>query len=224
MRKFEKSIMPICIFFLCISLIGCSKISRLTGKENGGKGKYVDVENTFKIGKKKVNHLGEKIKIAQPTARDDKNIGYESVVQKAIIVNTPAEEGITTDKLLAASYYKTQEEPISIEVEKSAESNMVLCDLDITNINVDEHNISTFSLVSEDEKKEMQLVGYPTFFSNAQSSDSSKYYHFTLLRGQTLSVRIGWYIDLDDYERENLYLAANFGGDEDYVSYIKLEL
>jgi hypothetical protein len=48
---------------------------------------------------------------------------------------------------------------------------------------------------------------YPVYFSNAGAGDA--YYHYTLPVGETMSARVGWYVDLTKYDKSSLFLIFN---------------
>ena len=47
----------------------------------------------------------------------------------------------------------------------------------------------------------------PVYFSNAGAGDA--YYHYKLPVGETMSARVGWYVDLTKYDKSSLFLIFN---------------
>ena len=99
------------------------------------------------------------------------------------------------------------------------EIQFLLADLTIRNNELPEElNISSLELMyCEQSRTELSVrafypLPYPVYFSNAGSREgeySSEYYHYTLPAGESLSVRVGWYVDLTQYDKSSLFLIFN---------------
>lgn len=95
----------------------------------------------------------------------------------------------------------------------------LLVDLTIRNNEMpQELNISSLELTyCEPSQTDLSVhsfypLAYPAYFSNAgsrQGEYSSEYYHYTLPAGESLSVKVGWYVDLTKYDKSALFLIFN---------------
>lgn len=212
---------------LCIFLSACSQ----SGK--GGKKTKEDLKNTTQdipqtLQESKVHSLGETASLEVPTPQNPKNIEAQCTVKAAKLYKTPEEAGIDKTKVLTDGdlhYDLKTDMPTSLDVSKA---NFLLCDIVIKNIHMDlgDSNITKLSLVCLlPDKKELKLVGLPAYFSDSiDELDGSQYYEFQLPVGQTMDAKVGWWVDLKECKKEDLYLMYNYRGDKDRQQYWKLGL
>ena len=99
------------------------------------------------------------------------------------------------------------------------EEQFLLVDITIRNNEMpQELNISSLELTyCEPSQTDLSVrsfypLAYPAYFSNAgprSGEYSSEYYHYTLPVGESLSVKVGWYVDLTEYDKGSLFLIFN---------------
>lgn len=223
--------MCICICCCAILLVGCAMESPEDVKKRAEKNAaekealVVDTESDIYY------ELGENIEIMEPGNDQTDHVAFEYTVNSATIYNSPSEIGIEKESLAkTVSYYKglQPEMPESIEPETTINSKFLLCDITIKNINSQMNNITVFSLTYENENKELVMVGFPVYFSNPMNMES-KYYDYELLEGQSMTVQVGWMVDkdvleVDEIDEKRLFLVQQFGSDAKYMKTIALGL
>ncbi|WP_314064911.1 DUF5027 family lipoprotein [uncultured Vagococcus sp.] len=219
------------LFFLTfiLVLVACSKESELLVNEKYSKGddNSPPLSERFTLDKSKLAKIGESVSVKRPTMTDNQNIGFELIVNNATIYDNPAEAGIQQEELREVQIYDNEEQPEMVKVEDIVNGSILICELTLTNINEeDEPNIAFLSLVVEDDKQNLRLLTYPTYFASSVSEGEmdTKFFHFNLLKGQSIITKVGWPIDLKTLRQEQLYLVANFRGDDELMSYIDLQL
>lgn len=113
---------------------------------------------------------------------------------------------------------------------------LIVVEMTIENICVGaERNITSFSLLcadsAEDISDDTDVIDFfeapiPVYFSNPngqREGDNWKdYYFYNLPAGQSKNVKVGWYIDTDQFDLSKLYLVYNRYNDE-YKKYVKIE-
>ncbi len=221
--------MSVCI--LTSVLIGCASLKgRITGSDQAdGGGKPAGTVNVAdnSITKERTKQIGETFDAMGLKNENDTFVRLECTVKKAKLYNKPSEAGIDTDKLIQCDYYKKADEPELIPASISADSTMLLCDIEIKNIADDEPDATEFTLVSKNSKGDAEIVAYPNYFSQPENADT-QYYHFHLAKGSTQTVQVGWYLNLNDFKKENLYLATGFDSSSEngssVATYVKLDL
>lgn len=64
----------------------------------------------------------------------------------------------------------------------------------------------------------------PAYFSNPTGKrvgdDWKEYYDYKLPAGQTKTLKVGWYVDTEQYDEQNMYLTFDY---DEYQKYIKIE-
>ena len=122
-------------------------------------------------------------------------------------------------------YDMDTEMPVPLDTSKVS---FLLCDVKIKNINLDldQLNITALDVVClTADGNELRHTGLPAYFSEASDELSGqKYYDYELSAGQSMDAKIGWWIDLGQCKKENLYVMYNFGGDLDTQRLWKLDL
>lgn len=206
----------ICLFCLCMSLTGCRQLKdriiapRDSNSTNGETTNDIDI---ISFDSHKVHTLNEAISIWDPTPQDPDNTGFECTVTNATLFPTAAESGVSKNDMLDKVGWNYTSSPDTLSVvsaDEAYDAPFLLCDIDMKNINFsDEPNITILSLVYVTPDNEVIEIGSPLYFSNAMTHDplSSKYYHFNLLKGQTASMQIGYYVNLEELDKTRLYLA-----------------
>ncbi len=191
--------------------------------------KSEETQNRKMFQKDKVVGLGETEPLCFPTNDNPERIGIECTVNAAKLYNTPEEAGLDgtqvrtdTDDLL---YDMETEVPVPLDTSKVS---FLLCDVKIKNINLDlgELNITALDVVClTPDGKELRHSGLPAYFSEASDEmGGPQYYDFELPVGQSMDAKIGWWIDLEQYKKENLYVMYNFGGNLDIQRLWELDL
>ena len=143
---------------------------------------------------------------------------------------TPGEAGIdetqvSTEGDIHFDFDIATDIPPSFDVSKA---NFLVCDIRMKNINFtsDDMNITMLSLVYlMPDEQELKLVGYPAYFSESiDILGNPNYYHFELPVDQSMDAKLGWWVDLEQCKKENLYVMYNHGGMEEIQQCWKLEL
>lgn len=206
---------------LCVSsilLTGCSQVVGINTKKDDTT--IVD-DQKYYVSEEHEYQLGEEIERKEPLPENDKNISIRYKVNNATLYDTPSKAGIKKEQIMTN---------ISMNLDKSLTSEnvmngqMLLLDMTITNVNCDDFSIAVFSLVEKQEDNEMMWVGYPCYYSEGKDAQSSKYYHYSLLPGQSVDMKIGWYVGSGNFKLQNLYLTDNLNADEEIISYVDLGL
>ena len=233
MKKYFYSFLSIlCLCIMTFSLSGCSEIKDgIVGTNvGGGKPDGEAPKSDMSITKERTKQVGDVCEVRTMSDNDfDKStVAWKCIVQKAKLYDHPSDAGIDTSRIITVDYYESPEMPIMIDASVGADSMMLLCDIEIENINDFENlNITSLDLVSKDSKGEAQQVAYPNYFSHGGTEDT-KYYDFTLKKGSKETVQVGWYINLEDFDKDSLYLAIGLrNGLKDQTSlasYVKLNL
>ena len=190
-----------------------SKAQNLLGAE----GKSEKTTNGSELLQDKVLQMGETEPLCFPTKDDPERIGIECTVNAAKLYNTPEEAGLDKTEVLKEGdllYDIETEAPVSpLDTSKLS---FLLCDVSIKNVNLDlgELNITDLQVAGlKPDGKELRSTGLPAYFSEAADEmDGSKYYHLDIPAGQSVDAKIGWWIDLEQYKKENLYVTYNLGG------------
>lgn len=219
----------LCVCVLASVLVGCASLKgKITGSgQTGGKPAGTVVLANRSITKKQTKRVGEPFDAMSLRNKNDKYVLWECTVQKAKLYSKPSEAGIDTNKLIQCDYYKNPDDPKTIPTSVSADSMMLLCDIEIKNIADDQPNVTELTLVSKNSKGDAEIVAFPNYFSQPENP-KTKYYSLNLAKGSTKTVQVGWYINLNDFKKESLYLAMGYDtGMEDgssVATYVKLDL
>ncbi len=220
----KKKILAIVIAgMICMSATACSMIG---GGGFLGKGNGESNERPQRLQEGRLHSMGEAALLAAPTKQDPQLKGAEYTVHTAALYENPEEAGIDTSQILTdgdTHYDLETGEPTKPDVSKAA---FFLCDVTIKNIRLEYMNITELSLVCLPEgSEELKMVGYPAYFSKPEEvEDSTDYYNFNLPADQSIDAKVGWWVDLEECRKENLYLMLNYGGDKEYQEYWKLDL
>lgn len=211
---------------LSILLSACS-----SGKETGKIKEEKSIETANRpqcLQEGRVHALLETALLPFPTNQNPENIGAECAVKTAKLFKTPEEVGIDEKQVSVSPdchYDIKTEMPTTVDVSKS---NFLLCDVTIKNINMDlsDMNITLLSLVYlVPDTEELTLVGLPAYFSQSLDQEGGqKFYHFELPAGESMDASVGWWVDLAECKKENLYVGYNYGGDLEFQHYWKLDL
>lgn len=211
--------------FACLPLTACSLIGN-DAQKNFGKGEEVAPYRPQHLQKDKLHSLRESAPFAHPTNQNKKAVGAEWTVKTATLFKNPQEAGISMDEVLTdnETHYDLQTgEPSGVDLSKSS---FLLCDITIKNISSEYMNITDLSLVYLPERdKELKLVGLPAyFFKPKEVEDSTDYYNFKLPVDKTVDTKVGWWVNLEECKKENLYLMFSYGGDSEYQQFWNLNL
>lgn len=190
-----------------------SKAQNLLGAE----GKSEKTTNGSELLQDKVLQLGETEQLCFPTIDDPERIGIECTVNAAKLYNTPEEAGLEEAELLTdTDLLYDIETRLPVSPLDTSKLSFLLCDVSIKNINLDlgELNITELQVAGlKPDGKELRSTGLPAYFSEAADEvGGPKYYHLDIPTGQSVDVKIGWWIDLEQYKKENLYVTYNLGG------------
>lgn len=191
--------------------------------------KSEEIQNRKMFQKDKVVGLGETEPLYFPTNDNPERIGIECTVNAAKLYNTPEEAGLDGTQVRTDAgdllYDMDTEMPVPLDTSKVS---FLLCDVKIKNINLDldQLNITALDVVClTADGNELRHTGLPAYFSEASDELSGqKYYDYELSAGQSMDAKIGWWIDLGQCKKENLYVMYNFGGDLDTQRLWKLDL
>lgn len=192
---------------------------------NHGKGTGVAPAPVNLLDENNVYTIGESVQSLNRTKSNPNNTGIEYKIDAATIFDTPEEAGIALEEMIDTSTYDLETgEPQKQVID---ECSMLVCEVELKNISEDDPNITQLSLVFRNpETEEMKYVSEIAYFSRSVSLDPEdpKYYHYNLLPGQSIHARIAWLVDLEQYDKSELYLCIDFNGDPEVIRYIKLNL
>lgn len=100
---------------------------------------------------------------------------------------------------------------------------LIVCDITIKNISVelpnDENNAAWFNI----KDFSYTMANEAIWFSNHPDELTiHDYYHYTLPIGDTITYKIGWLYDSNEYSLEDLFLIVGAGTSDDFKEYVYL--
>lgn len=205
-----------CCLLTGVMVTACSDY----GGEYLGKGSSEPVERTYRITEKHLYHIGDSIDLMVPLPGNEKNIFIQYTVNSVTLYSTPTEAGVTKEQINMVDYPKN----LNLSIEEIMNSPMIVADMTITNVNDEDPTVSRFCLVEKKENGEIEGISTPCYYSQGEDVGGAKYYHYTLLPGQSTDMKMGWYINPQDYKFESIYLTDNLNGDEEITNYVDLGL
>lgn len=94
----------------------------------------------------------------------------------------------------------------------------------ITDMRILSAETSSFSATNTEASFFELYPSVPAYFSNPTGKrvgdDWKEYYDYKLPAGQTKTLKVGWYVDTEQYDEQNLYLTFDY---DEYQKYIKIE-
>ncbi len=213
------------MIILSCTLCACAQLPKNKSSQYGAKGKEVAVKQHFYLKEARMFKLGDTVTTKSSSLKNSGAVGFEYIIKNVQLFETPLQAGIKQEQLREAEYYSSLDQPQMKSIEEIQKNNMLIIEVTLTNINEEnDPNITFLTLVEEANDKELFLLGYPSYFSETISTDAfdSKFYHFNLLKGQSMTAKIGWYVDSKTINEKCLYLASNFGGEGEDVSYSRI--
>lgn len=176
--------------------------------------------------KDKIHTFGEVVSLAEPTNQDPGRIGAEYTVRAAKFFDNYKEAEIDENQLIKdgeVHYDLNTESPSDFDI---SDAGFLLCDITVKNIKSESMNITSITLVCmEEDGNELKMVGFPAYFDKPDEvKDKRDYYNFYLPAGQSMDAKVGWWVDLQQCKKENLYLVYNYGGDQEFQQYWELNL
>ena len=232
--KFKKTASVVLLILLCcICLSACgnkvdeNKIAIQSENdvqslgEKMGKGSPDDAPSEqISFGDEQVFTLGEAVTSLDATSENPDNLGVQYIVNDAKLWNTPGEAGIEkSQRSEKGEIYSLTGEPTFGNVD---DYGFLLADINLKNINYQNErdiHIGELELVYRNPSTEdVTLISYATFFAkSANNPDDSDYMHYALPIGEDMDTKVGWPVDLEQYDKENIYLSVG-------EQYIKLKL
>ena len=162
-----------------------------------------------------VRAFGEEISAAGVLKGDLVENAMTYIITNAEIFDSSDAAGIDLSKMEEYIDYRFTDENGNLR----SEVQFLLVDITIRNNEMpQELNISSLELTyCEPSQTDLSVrsfypLAYPAYFSNAgprSGEYSSEYYHYTLPAGESLSVKVGWYVDLTEYDKGSLFLIFN---------------
>ena len=162
-----------------------------------------------------VRAFGEEISAAGVLKGDLVENAMTYIITNAEIFDSSDAAGIDSSKMEEYIDYRFTDENGNLR----SEVQFLLVDITIRNNEMpQELNISSLELTyCEPSQTDLSVrsfypLAYPAYFSNAgprSGEYSSEYYHYTLPVGESLSVKVGWYVDLTKYDKSSLFLIFN---------------
>ena len=162
-----------------------------------------------------VRAFGEEISAAGVRKGDLVENAMTYIITNAEIFDSSDAAGIDSSKMEEYIDYRFTDENGNLR----SEVQFLLVDITIRNNEMpQELNISSLELTyCEPSQTDLSVrsfypLAYPAYFSNAgprSGEYSSEYYHYTLPVGESLSVKVGWYVDLTEYDKGSLFLIFN---------------
>ena len=146
-----------------------------------------------------VRAFGEEISAAGVLKGDLVENAMTYIVTNAEIFDSSVAAGIDSSKMEEYIDYRFTDENGNLR----SEVQFLLVDITIRNNEMpQELNISSLELTYCEPSQ--------TDLSGPRSGEySSEYYHYTLPVGESLSVKVGWYVDLTKYDKSSLFLIFN---------------
>lgn len=220
-KKSILRMMGICI--ICNMAVGCAAAPDKISKEGEipERPQYLQAE--------KVHQLGEMGTLSNPTLQNLKQIGAEFTISTAVLYENPEAAGIDVNQVLAGleNCYDLSADILDASYTPDfSKTYFLLCDASIKNISFEYMNITALSLVYlPDANEELKITGLPAFFSKPEEvEDKMDYYNFNLPVNTSIDIKVGWWVDMEQCEKENLYLMSNYGGDKEFQQYWELGL
>ena len=156
------------------------------------------------------------------------------MVNKVTVFNDIYEADIDQDEM--PPYMEGLERALDENGEVKPSVKFLLIEITVKNVRaLPDRNITSVDLLSADSSKEISNevseIGFfelppPDYFSNPSGKrvgdDWKEYYGYSLPVGQSKNLKVGWYIDLDEFALSNLYLVFNRYNDE-HEQFVKLD-
>lgn len=224
----KASSLLLCSSFLCGVLAGCSVT--LDQDKYAKVGKPVERPEE-QLQTDKIYQLGETVSTMFPDNLRYKPDGYpyasmEYTLQAAALYEHPEEAGIDMGQVLVngeVCYDLETEVPYDPDY---SQTSFLLCDVLIRNPGIGYPNITELGVVCRmNEEGKLGWTGYPAYFSMPEEArDDSDGYNYFLPVGQSMEAKVGWWIDMEQCKKENLYLSLNHGSEESLEAYWELKL
>ena len=227
-KKTHIFVMPITVLAICLT--ACSQKNKKETYGEYGKGSSDILQEEIKIDERadSVYFLGEIVEAFElrGEAVPHHILNYE--LTDAKLYSSPEEAAIQRDQMVNASFYNLPSGDGEIVYKDVAEFSLLVCDINIKNIDAEYLNIAALSLIyMEPDSRETKCITDPCYFSKSISiaePDNSDYFHYELSKGDSMDAKVAWAVDTDVYDKNNFYRCTSYGGDESVVKYIKLDL
>lgn len=153
-------------------------------------------------------------------------------INKATMFDNFEAAGIESD---AMGSFLTDEDLTDENGDPKPGVKLLLIELTVQNVSADqERNITALRILSAEtgsssnENTDASFFevypSEPAYFSNPTGKrvgdDWKEYYDYKLPAGQTKTLKVGWYVDTEQYDEQNMYLTFDY---DEYQKYIKIE-
>lgn len=217
-KYYVKKFSIVSVSMLVLLCSGCAEWKKKWESENG-----IMYENQISIEEEQIHHIGEEIARVCPTMENEENVSMNYMIEKVTMVSDFEEIGIREEQVMASIEYIKNGDFMTITSEDMKKNPMLILDIKITNVNEEDPNISTFTLVKR-KGDEIEQFTSPCYYSLGKDIKEEEYYHFSLEKGDTTDVRVGYYIDKEEERLEDVMLTDNYGGDDEITNYVDLGL
>lgn len=222
------------VLFLFMSLTACSSINSdrqiKDYKDKGNQSEIArpDPDATPVPEEREVsNFAGIGEEIWEPDIQNGKEIPDALVytVNKTTLFSDIAEAGIVQEDMVPF----IEDSLLDEKGELKSGVKFLLFEMTVKNIRAEPmRNITSLNLLYADSITEISDktstmsfldLPCPAYFSNPSGSrvgdEWKEYYTYNVPVGQSKNIKVGWYVDLDQYDQSNLYLIFNRDNDEE---------
>ena len=138
------------------------------------------------------------------------------------------ESGLDDEDLVDSLDYCVGKEVSSVKKEELLNSSILVVTMKVKNINHEDFSIGGLYLVYDKKEEGVCFSATPAYVEGAKEREESQFYHLNLLKGEERELKVGWYLNKDDFSErpfdwKNLYISTLPPQSED-ISYFKLAI
>lgn len=233
MRKRDSKVGFFLILMIAV-IIGTGCVSRsISIKNNMSKGDENDRPEEEKVLQDEVcatYSVGDKVEVnAVEFGTNRKYLAKCYTINSVNIYDATSQICEEQNKLYEVDYYigANPEQPKVLKAEDTLQGEFLYCDITIKNIEDSICTIGDLSLVYEKDGI-CQFLGYPIYFADAKDTNHGAN-EYVLLPGKTLDTKIGWCVDsnllqIENMDKSKLFLFVNYNGEKEERKIINLGL
>ena len=221
------------IFFSSLLLVACKGeiLGRIDGRyEDKAKSseevievvenkEFIHEENIIKEKEKYTEYFMERDRSLKAVA--------EYQIKEVNLISSFKDSGFDVEDLADELDYNAKEFR-SLKKEEILNSPILVVTMKVKNINHEDFSIGGLYLVYDKKEEGVCFSATPAYVEGAKEREESQFYHLNLLKGEERELKVGWYLNKDDFSErpfdwKNLYISTLPPQSED-ISYFKLAI
>lgn len=228
MKKIMKNINIVSsLLLIALTSIGCTMNKDIS---KGNESDRPEVEKVLQDEVKSSYGVGEEVEVdAIEFGTNREYLAKCYTINSVNIYDVASQICDEQNKLYEVDYYigANPEQPKVLKAEDTLQGEFLCCDITIKNIEDSICTIGDLSLVYEKDGI-CQFLGYPIYFADAKDNNHGAN-EYVLLPGKTLDTKIGWCVDsnllqIENMDKSKLFLFINFNGEKEERKIINLGL